>query len=67
METRKLYYEDCMMAQFRATVISCEAVTDGYEVTLDATAFYPEGADRPATLVSSAVRRCWMFRSGEKR
>ena len=43
METRKLYYEDCMMAQFRATVISCEAVTGGYEVTLDATAFYPEG------------------------
>ena len=43
METRKLYYEDCMMAQFRATVISCEAVTDGYEVMLNATAFYPEG------------------------
>lgn len=43
METRKLYYEDCMLAHFIAGVLSCEAVAGGYEVTLDATAFYPEG------------------------
>ena len=43
METRKLYYEDCMLARFSAKVLSCEAVAGGYEVTLDATAFYPEG------------------------
>ena len=43
MDTRKLYYEDCMLTRFSAKVLSCEDVAGGYEVTLDATAFYPEG------------------------
>ena len=43
METRKLYYEDAHMSQFQATVLYCEQTKHGYEVTLDATAFYPEG------------------------
>lgn len=43
METRKLYYEDAHMSQFQATVLRCEQTKHGYEVTLDATAFYPEG------------------------
>ena len=43
METRKLYYEDSHLSQFTATVLSCEKVDKGYEVILDATAFYPEG------------------------
>lgn len=43
METRKLYYEDCHLRQFSATVTGCEKTEKGYLITLDATAFYPEG------------------------
>ena len=43
METRKLFYEDSHLARFAAQVLSCEHTTKGYEVILDATAFYPEG------------------------
>ena len=43
METRKLYYENGMMTEFTARVTSCRQAEKGYEVTLDATAFYPEG------------------------
>ena len=43
MQTRKLYYEDAHLIQFSATVLSCTQVKKGYEVILDATAFYPEG------------------------
>ncbi len=47
MEIRKLYYEDSHLKTFTATVISCEAVKDGWDVTLNATAFYPEGGGQP--------------------
>ena len=43
METRKLYYEDSHLVRFAAQVLSCEQTAKGYEVILDATAFYPEG------------------------
>ena len=43
METRKLFYEDCHIKAFSARVTSCREVENGYLVTLDATAFYPEG------------------------
>ena len=43
METRKLYYEDCHLSNFSAQVMSCEETDKGYAVTLNATAFYPEG------------------------
>ena len=43
METRKLYYEDCHMRKFSSTVIGCTQVDNGWQVVLDATAFYPEG------------------------
>ncbi len=43
MQTRKLYYEDCLLREFSATVLSCRETDKGYLVTLDATAFYPEG------------------------
>lgn len=43
METRKLYYEDCMLRQFSAKVVACRKTDKGYQVELDATAFYPEG------------------------
>ena len=48
MQTRKLYYEDSHMRSFSATVISCEKTEKGYEVLLDATAFYPEGGGQAA-------------------
>lgn len=41
--TRKLFYEDSHMAAFSARVLSCEETGKGFAVTLDATAFYPEG------------------------
>ena len=43
METRKLYYEDCMLRRFAAQVTGCKETEDGFAVTLEATAFYPEG------------------------
>lgn len=39
MVTKRLYYEDPYMRQFRAKVVAAS----GNEVTLDATAFYPSG------------------------
>ena len=41
--TERLYYADSKMKRFTATVTSCEAIKDGYAVTLDRTAFFPEG------------------------
>ena len=43
MDVRKLYYEDCLLREFTAVVTGCQAAEQGYLVTLDATAFYPEG------------------------
>ena len=40
---RKLFYEDCELTEFTAAVTGCEACEKGWLVTLDATAFYPEG------------------------
>ncbi len=40
---KKLFYEDCHLTEFSATVTGCEKCEKGYLVTLDATAFYPEG------------------------
>ena len=40
---KKLYYEDSHLQSFTATVTGCAQVKKGWEVTLDATAFYPEG------------------------
>ena len=48
--TRKLYYEDCHLAEFAAVVTGCAATEKGYEITLDATAFYPEGGGQACDL-----------------
>ena len=48
--TRKLYYEDCHLAVFSGSVVGCVPVEKGYEVTLDATAFYPEGGGQACDL-----------------
>ena len=48
METDKLYYADAFLKEFTATVLTCEPGEAGYLVTLDRTAFYPEGGGQPA-------------------
>ena len=50
METRKLYYEDCHLQEFTATVTGCTETETGWQVTLDATAFYPEGGGQACDL-----------------
>lgn len=58
METEKLYYQDPYRTAFTARVLTCEPSQTGYLVTLDRTAFYPEGGGQPAdhgTLGTAAV------------
>lgn len=43
--TVKLFYEDAFMAEFDATVLSCEPYKDGTRRVLDRTVFFPEAAD----------------------
>ena len=47
MDTEKLYYKDPYLADFTATVLTCEEGKSGYSVVLDRTAFYPEGGGQP--------------------
>ena len=50
MPTEKLYYSDCHLKSFTATVTGCEASEKGWLVTLSATAFYPEGGGQACDL-----------------
>ncbi len=43
MTTRKLYYQDSHILEFDAGVLACEQTEKGWEIVLDATAFFPEG------------------------
>ena len=52
METKKLYYGDCHLREFSATVLACTETGKGYQVILDATAFYPEGGGQDCDLGS---------------
>ena len=59
MATRALYYEDPHCSRFTARVLSCQPAPQGYQVILDATAFYPEGggqASDTGTLGGAAVK-----------
>lgn len=49
-ETRRLYYEDVYRTEFEAEVTACEETQKGYAVTLNQTAFYPEGGGQPCDL-----------------
>ena len=48
MQTEKLYYEDPFLREFPATVQTCEPAKDGWRVSMNCTAFYPEGGGQPA-------------------
>ncbi len=59
MPTEKLYYQDVFMREFQGTVTRCEAGKEGFQVSLDRTAFYPEGGGQPwdtGTLGEAQVR-----------
>ena len=48
--TRKLYYEDSHLSRFESRVTGCSQTEKGWEVTLEATAFYPEGGGQACDL-----------------
>ena len=50
MQTLQLYYEDPNKKSFTARVTGCLKTGKGYLVTLDRTAFYPEGGGQPCDL-----------------
>ncbi len=45
---RKLFYESCDLREFSATVTGCREEAGRFAITLDATAFYPEGGGQAA-------------------
>lgn len=57
MEVKKLYYEDCHLREFSAEVTGCEETKDGWQVTLSATAFYPEGGGQACDVGTLADAR----------
>ena len=48
MSTEKLYYSDSHISEFEATVTSCVPDGEKYLITLDRTAFFPEGGGQPS-------------------
>ena len=46
--TEKLYYIDSHLREFEAVVLACEETKKGWAVTLDRTAFFPEGGGQMA-------------------
>ena len=59
MNTIKLYYDDPYMRAFDAVVTDCVPEGKRYLITLDRTAFYPEGGGQPCdfgTLGEAKVR-----------
>ena len=48
MKTNKLFYADTALREFSAVVVDCFESKKGFEVELDATAFYPEGGGQAA-------------------
>lgn len=45
--TKRLYYADSYLKEFDAIVTGCTPAKKGFYITLDGTAFYPEGGGQP--------------------
>lgn len=65
--TERLYYADSKMKFFKARVTSCEESKDGWAVTLDRTAFFPEGGGSPGDSghIGDAIVRDTQEKAGE--
>lgn len=64
--TEKLYYLDSHMREFSSSVLACGKCKKGYEVTLQRTAFFPEGGGEPCdTGYIGSVRVIDVFERGE--
>lgn len=50
MEVKKLYYADSHLKDFAAVVTGCVETRGGWNITLDATAFYPTGGGQNCDL-----------------
>ncbi len=48
--TNKLYYENSYLKNFTATVLDSQKTKDGFLITLNQTAFYPEGGGQPSDI-----------------
>jgi Ser-tRNA(Ala) deacylase AlaX len=48
--TERLYYHDSYLRQFEARVVKSEQTANGFDVVLDATAFYPTSGGQPHDL-----------------
>ena len=46
--TEKLFYQDPFLSEFTAAVLACEETKGCWHITLDRTAFYPEGGGQAA-------------------
>ena len=66
MEVRKLFYEDCHLTRFTAKVTGCAETEKGWLVTLDATAFYPEGGGQACDLGTLGEARVLDVREREE-
>ncbi|MEG2928013.1 MAG: alanyl-tRNA editing protein [Oscillospiraceae bacterium] len=50
MSTEKLYYENSYLADFSGVVTGCTQEKGRFAITLDRTAFYPEGGGQPCDI-----------------
>ena len=62
METKELYYDNPFLRRFAAVVTSCEEAKGGWAVTLDRTAFYPEGGGQPYDTGTLGGAQVWEVR-----
>ena len=62
METKELYYDNPFLRRFAAVVTSCEEAKGGWAVTLDQTAFYPEGGGQPYDTGTLGGAQVWEVR-----
>ncbi len=55
--TERLYYQNSYLSEFEARVLSCEPKNGSFLVTLDRTAFFPEGGGQPADIGTLGAAR----------